>query len=204
MIQKCINYGEINGSGMYRGGIVGYLRGTVDSCVNRANFSGTMNTNRVGGICGHCRINSVITNCYNTGNGTSNGAMISGIVGDCENQIRIENCYSVVRFFGSSSSLGYPIYRTAIVNVNNCYYDGDVSQKTDSNGENWHTSDMKTEQFVNALGDAYKMDTEHINGRYPILKWETAVTNPFDEKEGKEGDKEIGDENMGELVEKMP
>ena len=31
---------------------------------------------------------------------------------------------------------------------------------------------MKSQEFVNILGDAYTMDTKGINKGYPILKWQ--------------------------------
>lgn len=106
-ILECVNNGTINGK-YDVGGIVSenYSGGTVDSCINNAEVSGSM----TGGIVGRassCYKNSGIKNCKNSGSITSKGSYAGGIVGELIN--------GLVYFCENSGSINGEKYAGGIV-----------------------------------------------------------------------------------------
>ncbi len=94
--KDCINYGEVNGSNKYTGGIAGIIQssggsvqGTISYCENNGNISGT--DENTGGIAGMANIEQ-IKDCQNSGAITGEAQCVGGIVGmsntnisDCAN-----------------------------------------------------------------------------------------------------------------------
>jgi len=90
-ITNCTNYGEVTGSGMYTGGVIGASHdmdytifrvtgapATITYCYNYGTVSGN---SEVGGIVGYSD-QATITNCHNTGNVSATGNYgTGGIVG---------------------------------------------------------------------------------------------------------------------------
>lgn len=107
------------------GGICGSAEGgTIQNCYSTATVCGE---SYLGGICGRSRINSIIENCYNTGNVYGNGRSIGGICGD--NRATLQGCYNVGivngefnvgGIVGVSSGLGNTIW------IKDCYNRGNV------------------------------------------------------------------------------
>lgn len=94
VIQGVTVKGSVSGK-QYVGGIVGYITGnsTIDRCANYSNVTGS--GTYVGGITGYLSsANSVMTNCYNTGNisGTTN---CGGVVGSNNANAEISNIFNI-------------------------------------------------------------------------------------------------------------
>ena len=153
-ITNCGNYGEIvnNNINYSSAGIAGYFKGDILNCCNKNRISeGTDIGGIVGGFYGK------IENSYNI-NSISGQNDVGGIVGALAKSIdstenSIKNCYSL----GEVSGIGN--VKGDIIGMN---YDGEIYNCYTK--ENTFTAED--------LGDAFKDDTNNINGGYPILYWE--------------------------------
>ena len=152
-IINCGNYGSITReSGNNCGGIVGYLKGNIINCCNKAEIN--CNGNWSGGIVGGC--DGKLENVYNLNNvkGQLNVGGIIGASGDTLGTT-ILNCYSLGEVNGKenfSELIGW-ISQLANTELVNCYTKNDTFTAED-------------------LGDAFKDDTENKNNGYPMLYWE--------------------------------
>ena len=114
----------------------------------------------IGGIAGHCRINSdnkesTITNCYNIGNVvTTNTWGRGGIAGNAE-RLKATNCYW----------------------LNTCGASYGNSGNSNNNTGSVPKTSQEMKALVATLGNAYTTDeTGTINDGYPILKWQVDNT----------------------------
>ena len=193
-------------SGNYIGGIAGYNTGTIENCYNKANISSnggaTSEAGRyVGGIVGSVSRGSSVSNCYNTGNVAGENRNSAGYVGGIANFDYNEtdtnntfiNCFSTGQVTSKANNkyvgsiLGYGVGKTGNLlrgTVENCFYISDDDHKgiggstknnQKDNGTTALTAEyMQSENFSDTLGDAF----QHVDGSYPILKWEAAASGP--------------------------
>lgn len=140
-IEKCVNYGAVNGEGVGVGGILGgtynvdgYDHNVVESCVNYAEIVGgsSGSTGYVGGVVGCARATDIY-NCVNTGSvkniGTSN--YTGGITGgnrtnDNSGNTRIENCFNSGDVYGTTY-VGGIAAGGSCVNIHRCGNVGNVT-----------------------------------------------------------------------------
>ncbi len=151
LIEECNNYGDVKGSYIFCGGIVGrHRRGTIINCINEGNV--TNEKNHTGGITGctgnyeeTVKTNGTIEGCINKGDVTITGegataCNVGGISGTLHNGSWIKNCGNI----GNISSNGYNtsadktsrtggivgMMNTVGANkVTNCYNLGNVTAK---------------------------------------------------------------------------
>ncbi len=191
-ITNCYNDGAIEGSGNRVGGISGYNSGgevTIDGCVNAGGITGT--NNQIGGITGNVSGGTTtISNSYNAGTVTGTGQysnMAGGIIGQTTKSgptDNLVNCYNVgtVSFSESTNTnLGALVgNKSNSGTVTNCYFlEGSaavaVGGATVEGAVSKTAEEMQAAEFVAALngdGDAFAMDTNGINGGYPVLSWQ--------------------------------
>ncbi len=156
---------------------------------NCANFAAVSNTDAkgCGGIVGAGWNGGIVRNCYNAGDiSTTYACPTGGISGS--NEIFILNCYNIGNITATAASYAMAIGTNnggaGIDYVRNCYYlkgsaasgAGYFDRYNYENGE-MESADMKTADFVETLGSAYKMDTNGINNGYPILSWQSRKSN---------------------------
>ena len=108
---RCRNLGvttTASSTGIYCGGIVGYINGS----------------------------NTVVENCYHTGSvsstSTSTGSFSGGIVGYINATTNIANCYNTGTVSSCYASGGIVSYINATTNITNCYNTGTVSSSSSS------------------------------------------------------------------------
>ncbi|MGN1033520.1 MAG: GLUG motif-containing protein, partial [Intestinibacter sp.] len=185
-VSKCVNYGEVNATLTQAGGIVGSSNGElVDQCVNKGDI--TAEENNVGGIVGYDY--KTVTNCYNTGTITgkiqSSTKGIGGIVGYHSNTKEISNCYNIgnvvctqadetnigqiAGYVDSSSTIGG--YYKQDLNIKGV---GKATSSTTDNTAAKTEEEMKSDEFVQALGELFAKDSANLNSGYPILSWQQA------------------------------
>jgi uncharacterized repeat protein (TIGR02543 family) len=86
----------------YVGGVVGYnWYGTVESCTNSGNVSGSYSYYNVGGVVGLNESSGIVKNCINSGS-VSGSAYVGGVVGYNESSGIVENC----RYYVNSADFG--------------------------------------------------------------------------------------------------
>ena len=156
-IINCGNYGSVTKeSGNYCGGIVGFFKGDIINCCNKAEIQGVGSW--TGGVVGNTAGGFTIENCYNTKN-VSGNISVGGIIGEStklEGASNIKNCYSIGEITGTGNVGdidGVPEYGGVKDNIINCKTKADIFSAED-------------------LGDAFVDDTENVNGGYPLLYWE--------------------------------
>ena len=188
-VSNCKNYGTINGSGGIVGGSNGIdweqftnVSNKIINCGNYGNVTKTSGRGTCGGIVGYFK--GDIYNCCNNGEINNNGRYTGGIVATADNA-KIENCYNtgnVSGQFETGGILGAP--NSTEVNGINCYSTGEITgTERVGNIFGWEENEemqnhifncyTKNDTFTAAdLGDAFKEDTENVNGGYPLLYWE--------------------------------
>ena len=114
-INNCYNIGQIQGSNLFVGGIVGNSKGKIENCYNNAKIeyiNGTGTYSGAGGICGgKLNSNLVIKNCYNLSQGTvKSKTSAGGIIGRCRctgnSNIEIVNCYNLANVTSMDCEVG--------------------------------------------------------------------------------------------------
>ena len=84
-IINCGVSGDIKGTGLVVGGIVGESGGNISGCYNYANITNTnISNSRTGGIVGLSGSYCNVSNCYNKGKITSSYYYVGGIVGEMQ------------------------------------------------------------------------------------------------------------------------
>ena len=151
-IINCGNYGSVTKNGYYCGGIVGYVKGDILNCCNKGKVT---NLDEVtGGIAG--TVDGKIENCYNTKDIVGRSG-VGGIIGSGTEKpgTSLYNCYTIGNVSGKYSGqiYGWTSDNSIIKEQINCYTKNDEFTEKD-------------------LGDAFKEDSENINGGYPLLYWE--------------------------------
>ncbi len=194
-VENCVNYGNVLGCNEGIGGVVGYSEGEITGC---ANFGTVVNGDDnpytgfniygTGGIVGISKNLSVLENCYNVGNIVYNNKnAVGGIIGYQSKNSTTRNCYNVAKldifdnngtaYDNCNSGIGlnegiaeniYALSDTKGVNENDPVSNG--YQGTSTNCGYKEADEMKSDTFVELLGDAFTKDTENINNGYPILK----------------------------------
>ena len=154
-IINCGNYGSITrgtkGNGDYCGGIAGYFNGQILNCCNKGDIQG--GTRYTGGVAGN--VAGSIENSYNLNN-VSGQNYVAGILGVTAPPSPLINstinCYFLGDVSGTGERIG-DIVGLEYEGITNCYTKDDTFTAAD-------------------LGDAFKDDTNNINGGYPLLYWE--------------------------------
>lgn len=153
-VESCVNRGNIIGSNMQVGGIVGSLQAgniEISNCYNRGNVKGY---SYIGGIAGQAYKSGaapIISNCYSTGIIEASGAsspVFGALMGLMSNGGTISNCYALQ---GSAENLF-----------------GDNAPLDISTLEFKSKEQMNSSVFTELLGSAYRMKSDD----YPVLNWE--------------------------------
>ena len=153
-IINCGNYGKVikSSSNGKCGGIVGYFKGNIVNCCNKAEITGT--ELYVSGIVAALEGN--VKNCYNTGNIIGQN-IVSGIIGQAGEDwmgANLINCYSIGQIEGIMNMGDIVGLKSNFIKEQiNCYTKADTFTAAD-------------------LGDAFVDDKENENAGYPILSWE--------------------------------
>ena len=170
-IKCCYNAGNIVGTDVREnegntntGGIVGLLRGNINSCYNAGTINGISS---IGGIVGQTGVSTdtndiEISNCYNVGKVENQGwADIGNIIGGAygNRKIILKNNY-FSREISNIDGVG-AIGENAQIEVN----------ETIEKDLNY----MKTNKFVKDLNKDEEVYTlgKNLNEGYPVLKWQT-------------------------------
>ncbi len=107
-VRNCINAGNITCSDRSTAGIVGHTNGgsgSIDRCINKGNISGS---GQKSGIIGYFQSSNVlVTNCKNIGNITSSNSDTGGILVCCNADGRLYNNCNI-GIITSDSSSSYP------------------------------------------------------------------------------------------------
>ena len=186
-LTNCGNEGTITGSTASVAGLVAYGKGSMVlvDCYNSGDITGssaTASSGGTGGLVGYTqgyKSASSLTNCYNTGNVNGKTGYAGGIVGSMYNGVTATNCYNAGTVTGGSGKIGAIAgyaYNASTSKAVNCYYlEGSCAAAATNKpaavdaGTTVKTADeMKTVEFVDLLGSAYKKGET-----YPALSWET-------------------------------
>ena len=157
---------EANNSGDSADGAV------IENCANFASVSGT-DSKGTGGIVGAAWNGGVVRNCYNSGTVNNTRSAYGGIAG--ENEIALINCYNAGEVTGAGTSAA--IATDSGGSYENCYW-LDTTADTGVYGagadgvQSRTSAEMKSEEFLKALGSAFAQDTRNINNGYPVLTWQ--------------------------------
>ena len=149
LVNNCSNNGNINGSGIEPGGIIGHVTlGEIEACYNTGNVSiigvQGLNDGYAAGICGSF-YNSHANNCYNTGtinSGTvlSGGQCACGIIGDSSHNSSygfdnsITNCYNTGEILGPIATGIVGLCEDGPTTVENCYNTGSITGEAYASG----------------------------------------------------------------------
>ena len=146
---------------------------TIDKSYNAGTISGVKN---VAGLIASSKGECTITSCYNVGSIIAKGQNTSGILGEkYTTNAEIQNSYNVGEISGHT-------YTGAIVgnlsnvtcNVSTAYYLNNTNSAIGSDTttiEGSKTDEfMKSDDFVNLLGNDSAKDINGINNGYPILR----------------------------------
>ena len=159
IIRGCYNIGDVTGTDLAIGGIVGHLdtdrngtacHVTVSDCYN----AGTVTApDTVGGIAGKVQDGHVIRNCYNAGTVTATGSTALDGAGGIVGGITSDNT------------------------VTDCYYDSEKTEKGIANGSATATAktaeEMQSAEFPALLGEGFRVDRYALeNGGFPLLAWQ--------------------------------
>lgn len=166
------------------GGIVGKTGKSIDgtlieNCANFAVITGT-DSKGTGGICGAAWNGGTIKNCYNAGAVTNMYKNAGGISGSCEAEVI--NCYNVGVVTSSANNDMAIATNNGGATFENCWYlDTSTSTGGIYSGGSIDTSgaltseEMKSADFLNAMGSAFASDIRGINGGYPVLLWQASA-----------------------------
>jgi hypothetical protein len=169
-ISGCVNHGDIqvnSGGSAYGGGIVSQCYSEIRDCYNTGIYTGALfggdKTAHLGGIVSDLYPPATVTNCYNTGHLALAGTATTSS--------------SVGRIAGS----GGGSHSTTAANILNCYYldiDSNLPEFADAE-QGWLSADaaktvdeMMDAAFVRTLGESYNIDSDAVNGGYPIIDWQ--------------------------------
>ena len=195
------------------GGIVGkigktHAGGFIENCANYASISNT-DSKGIGGIVGAGWNGGHVINCYNAGDITSSyAAPAGGIVG--YNEIHVENCYNYGTIRAASNSFamaigtdngGAPVVFNSYYLVGSApgggYYGG--GKNTDNGAVELTATYMKSDDFVDDLGDGFKKDTSSQNQGYPVLTFGNAKPSDGSNTDNSGGGTTVGEgENLAE------
>lgn len=167
-IRGCVNKGEINATGKYAGGIIGYCSDKVciEDCVNEGNvhvgLDDFVGDNYIGGIAGNVGETTLINRCINTGEISGNDK-VGGIAGF--SNYAIINCANHGNVNATSFNAAYGIVSNAKIGFVNCYNTGKItttayavglgnsSSCVEANLYNYGTVTYSSDKYIN-LTDA--------------------------------------------------
>ena len=160
IIEDCKNEGTIESDYRMQGGIAGYSRYTIESCINEGKvintFKGTgENFNSVGGIVGYTDY-TTIKNNYNLESVTA-PADSSWYVGGIAGVLRegsMENCYNTKKIVGQTSIGGIVGKLTSKGSMNSCYNIGDVEAYSHAGGLSGVTA-IDTKEITNSYNKGH-------------------------------------------------
>ena len=167
-VSNCFNTGYVCGDWNV-GGVVGSNDGTLEECRNSGRILGdwkgtaSPNNRQIGGIVGYSDINSLVTDCSNSGTATGAG-QVGGIIGSngegCERGSgSISGCYNTGSITGDEVVGG--IVGQAVVDISNCYNTGTISSSGTTGGiAGYMATDLNGIPFI--LSDCY--NTGDITG----------------------------------------
>jgi len=108
-------------------GLFGFINGASAEIKNLGVININMTGyNYTGGIVGHPRNSSKISDCYSTGIVSSTNRYAGGIIGWCYNSVTISNCYSTASVTGKGRIGGLVGYNWSGT-ISNCFATGSVS-----------------------------------------------------------------------------
>ncbi len=174
---------------------------TIENCYNAGKimtpYDGGGIVGRVGeGNATDKKCRTVIKNCYNvgeiSGSGTFGNGGIVGTVRYCSSETvtELENCYNAGKVNGKVSGAvigSAPLSKAKLENVyyltGTCAQDigvyqddrKDCEQTIEGTAQVKSADEMRTDDFVTALGDAFAKDADSINAGYPILRGQQAL-----------------------------
>ena len=185
-IINCRNGATIYASG-YSGGIVGTVRdggkSVIEGCYNVGKIVGK--DTALGGIVGHLdttreqggtSVEVTVRNCYNIGS-VSGVSAVGGIIGKAQSGHTFENCYNAGDVTCTSEKYvacgicGESSYDNLFTN---CFFDtakttvGDDIDKT----EGRTFDELRSDETLKLLGDAFRPDIFGVNGGLPVLSWQ--------------------------------
>jgi hypothetical protein len=158
------------------GGLVGSGGGNISDCYSRCNVSSSFSTNHVGfysmslgGLVGQFANNSIISNCYSTGNVNGGGGYslrLGGLVGFIDVGGLVNNCYSTGAVSGDEYVGGLVGWNHNT--ITNCYSTGTVSGSQKVGGlVGWNTFivsgsfwDVNTSGWMTSYGGTGKTTAE--------------------------------------------
>lgn len=121
--------GTVSGAGASRQAALVLMAGTgtvIDSCINRADVTGT--GNNVGGLIGNVHSGDLtVTNCRNEGTVTTSGNYAGGIAGLVKNSTVISGCVNTGSINATGRSGGIVGVLMGSSSVENCSNEGTVS-----------------------------------------------------------------------------
>ena len=166
-VTNCGNEADVSG-GTNVGGVVGSVNGacTVSGCYNSGAVSGT--TGYIGGVTGQHWRAGVVEDCYNAGT-VSGPATVGGVVGGHKAASpEVKSCYNagtVVDTAGNSNNIDAIVGASRGTNTD-CYFISGSGSSTKSGVT--EVSSLTAAE----LGDAFKADTDGLNGGLPVLTWQ--------------------------------
>ena len=167
----CSNYADVTGSSNAAGisGHLGTKATTVSGCYNAGTITTSASSSYASGICGNQdssisgKVN-VIENSYNVGTirsgGYAGGICAYGLAG-----MTVKNCYSAGIVSGQKYSGAIYGYINGSKYDNNYYLKGTAAgadNKGDTCGTVATRAEMQAEEFVDALGSAYKLNAKGL------------------------------------------
>lgn len=190
-IKKSFNEGIIKTDKHSAGGIIGQLytgKGTIEQCYNANSVQAQVSM--AGGIAGFFG-KGEIKQCYNKGTITAMTQSAGGIIGNFQNTTQVTDCYNTAtitstneKYRGGIAGGATTLTGTATgdykITINNCYLlenkvDKSLGQDALLQGDDAivkSEADMKTQEFVDSLGNTiWKIDKKQNNG-YPIFLWQ--------------------------------
>ncbi len=186
---------ETNSATAFIGGIVGRNEGTISSVYTSGNiysiFKGTGNRSiRTGGICGQIT-SGLIENSYNAANITTEenegtSTAIGGCVGTLSTDASLVNSYNIGIIKENNNKTIYAggiagSNSQASATITNCYYlygtynvgiGGKVGVADNEENIVKSSDYMKSNDFLNLLGNAYFKIESNKNNGYPVLTWQ--------------------------------
>jgi hypothetical protein len=184
-LTNCSVTGTIN-SGIYNaGGFVSYTSGSGVTSFQKcaAIVDITTSQDHAGGFVAYTSATTEFSNCYTMGN-ISADSIAGGFCGAVHSDIALTNCYAVGEVnvvtelpYGSlvvtGGFIGF-IPPGMYVYPQSCYYDSEVSGRTDTGrGEPRATAEMKTQDtFVDWDFTNIWAIEKTLNNGYPLLRWQ--------------------------------
>lgn len=161
----------------FASGIAGYMENSsvIDGCFNAADVTAAKS---VSGIGNGQSAKALIQNSYNTGTITATGTsgLAGGITsGNSTNYTAgITNCYNTGTVTAVKS---YGPLTPRITNYNgevtNCYYlEGSCNYALTKLGTAKTAEELKTSALILRLGTSFAVDSDGINGGFPVLAWQ--------------------------------